>query len=159
MKTLSITFCLLLGATVTFAQSRMEKPYVLKTQLIALNEKPVLKKPIVNYMRVERMKTPLIDNEIVGRNADVSSASAVTTEIKAFPNPFSSQVDIFITDAHMDKSSYKAELFDVQGRKVHSEELFLNQSSLQLSHLSKGVYILYIEKNGKNIRQEKLVKE
>jgi hypothetical protein len=156
MKTLSFTICLL-AASFAFAQQPGYKLVALN-KTITTPDKKIIKKREVS-MRIERVKAPLLDREKMSRTAEISSASAVTTEIKAFPNPFTSQVDIFITDAHMDKASYKAEIFDVQGRKVHSEDLFLNQSSLQLSHLSKGVYILYIEKNGKHIKQEKLVKE
>lgn len=160
MKTLSLTLGLLLSCSLAWAQQ-----YPLKTALwakqVSYPETKPAKKVNPAYSKIHRMPSPLlIDRENVQTRSEAFSTPAVViNEIKAFPNPFSTQVDVFITDGHMDKSSYKAELYDVEGRKVHSEQLFLNQTSLQLSHLSKGVYILYIEKNGKNIKQQKLVKE
>lgn len=159
MKNLSLTLCLVLAASVAFAQQALDKPVAL-VHKISLPQKQQINKNNPAYYRAERMPMHKIDKSAIeSRNADVSSAGAVINEVKAFPNPFSTQVDVFITDGHMDKSAYKAELFDVEGRKVHSESLFLNQTPLQLSHLGKGVYLLYIEKNGKVIKQEKLVKE
>ncbi len=59
----------------------------------------------------------------------------------------------------MGKSVYKANLYDMNGKRVFSETLTANQSSLLLSQLSAGMYVLHIEKNGSIIKQEKFIKE
>jgi len=59
----------------------------------------------------------------------------------------------------MSKSVYKANLYDMNGKRVFSETLTANQSSLQLAQFSAGMYFLYIEKNGIIIKQEKFIKE
>jgi hypothetical protein len=87
-----------------------------------------------------------------------TTVSSPVAEIRAFPNPFSSQIDVIITDGAMAKSVYKANLYDSSGKRVHSETLPANQSSLQLSQLDAGVYFLQVEKNGVLLKQQKFVK-
>lgn len=78
--------------------------------------------------------------------------------IRAFPNPFTTQIDVIIADAAIEKSVYKASLYDINGKRVHSQTLHTNQSGLQLPELDAGMYFLQVEKNGALVKQEKFVK-
>lgn len=92
-------------------------------------------------------------------STDRQTSSFSRADIHAFPNPFNSQLDVIITDAGMDKSAYAATLHDVSGKEVFSQKLTNHQNSLELSQLAKGVYVLYITRDGVNIKQEKFVKQ
>jgi len=162
MKTLAYLGILLLSSVTLFAQTKpLAKPVSLSHQIcLPVNPKGLeLKKTNLPYTRsIHRMHAPAIDNENQESKLLASSNSAVA-EIKAFPNPFTTQIDVIITDGAMSKSVYKAIMFDLNGRKVHTETISTNQYSMQLSHLSTGVYFLNIEKNGVLLKQERFVKE
>lgn len=151
MKTLTIAL-LVIGSFASVAQAQMLAK--------ATNTTPKTATRKVNsfYARAIDKPTYVVDLENAEAKRPVPPAKTVA-EIKAFPNPFTTQIDVFITDGHMAKSEYRASLYDVNGKKVYTELLTSNQHSLYLSHLSTGVYFLYIEKNGVTIKQEKFVKE
>jgi hypothetical protein len=121
--------------------------------------KPEIKKVNPAHLKFNRIDRAVRDVQgNSSKTAGIDNSNAVA-EIKAFPNPFTTQIDVIITDGHMAQASYKANLYDVNGKKVHAENLTANQSTLQLGHLSAGVYFLYVEKNGTIMKQEKFVKQ
>lgn len=140
--------------------SRTELPPVQTAHAsLTAQVKPEIKKVNPAYLKFNRIKRPVRDvQNSTAKTTGIDNSSAVA-EIKAFPNPFTTQIDVIITDGHMAQASYKASLYDVNGKKVHSENLTANQSTLKLEHLSAGVYLLYVEKNGTIMKQEKFIKQ
>lgn len=166
MKTLTISCALLLLAVCAAAQSSQAKIPVnpigkvslLSTGKVSLaSTKEIRRVHRLHETKMEARTLPHRDTET--NSAKLSGSAAAVVEIKAFPNPFSSQIDIIITDGAMARSAYKASLYDINGRRVHGEALVANQSSLQLAHLDAGIYFLQIEKNGSLLKQEKFVKQ
>ncbi len=162
MKTLTLSLSLLLSAiafgqnqqnTAVFTSKARKSPATVSTMATPKKTNPLYQRSIT------RNTPPAIDNEATASKNTAVTTAAPVAEIKAFPNPFTSQIDVIITDGAMEKSVYTASLFDLNGRKVFQEVLRDNQSSLPLSQLSTGVYFLHIEKNGTLIKHEKFVKE
>jgi len=89
------------------------------------------------------------------RNTTVSNDNFdESNQIEVFPNPTSSYVQI--------KSSTTIDsytLFSIEGKKVKSEKFSnLNESSIDMSSFSSGVYLLNINANG-NIKNYKIIKQ
>lgn len=160
MNTPKITFAFCLLTLPFFAQVKRASATIKPGfETMRPDNKAVVKKVNPLYATsISRRTAPVIDNDKTSATAEKSSI-ALVYEIKAFPNPFSTQLDIFVTDGAMDKSVYLANLYDISGKLVFSERLTANQSSLALGGLSPGIYILGIDKNGIRVKSEKLVKE
>jgi len=161
MRPIIFTFSLLTAGVICFAQQNMAKGPALLANVGSPSTgiRPAAKQinPIFKTS-IHQMQGPALDAD----KTQVRSLPAAETplaEIKAFPNPFTTQIDIIITDGNMSRSVYKASLFDLNGKNVRSEILSANQSSLELSQLSTGVYFLQIEKNGALVKPEKFIKE
>jgi hypothetical protein len=81
-------------------------------------------------------------------------------EIKAYPNPFTSKlnIELQITEAGV----YLIELFDRIGLPVHSESRKLNQGiqtiCLDMNHANNGIYILSIRSDRGQINVKKVVR-
>jgi len=88
-----------------------------------------------------------------------SRAVPNSINVKTFPNPFTTDLSVSINDVSMVISGYEAVLYDLQGRKVFSQELSSKLSNLNLSGIVAGMYVLHIQKNGHTILQEKVVKQ
>ena len=160
MKSIKLSLALLLlsGASLFAQVQALAKPVTVVSK-IRVSEQPKSKKVNPLYSAsIQRKTSPAVDTDAEGKTTKSLNASAVA-EIKAFPNPFSTQIDVIITDGNMSRSVYKANLYDINGRLVHSEVLTANQSSMPLVHLSKGMYLLHIERNGSVVKQEKFIKE
>jgi hypothetical protein len=168
MKTTSMALAAVwLSSLAAFCQTNSVKSAV--PQTVALNltanvkqevlVKPQPKKINPLYLKAAPMSKPVRDMETNAAKKTGVENNNTVTEIKAFPNPFTTQIDVIITDGHMAQSAYKANLYDVNGKRVHAENLTANQSTLKLEHLSAGVYFLYVEKNGTIMKQEKFVKQ
>ncbi|MGZ3903928.1 MAG: T9SS type A sorting domain-containing protein [Bacteroidia bacterium] len=110
------------------------------------------------YLRKETIKKPLIDKEPAVEKRSSSLNSAAVT-VKAFPNPFAGDVTVAINDATGSELLYEANVFDLQGRKVHSQNIVSKKEKMNLSALTSGIYILTVTKNGAVFLQEKLTKE
>ena len=148
MKTLKLSLALILVASITaVAQIQtMAKPVSITRNIClpATYKKAVVKKPNALYQcSIQRTPAHLIDTEN-RESKSLKSADVSVYEVKAFPNPFTTQIDVIITDGALHKSVYKASLYDLNGKRVFSEVLSANQSSLSLAHLSAGMYLLHI---------------
>lgn len=63
-----------------------------------------------------------------------------------YPNPTSDNINVQLPSG---VSKATLNLFDLSGRLIKSKELTLNSELLNVSSLSKGIYVLKIESNGK----------
>lgn len=78
----------------------------------------------------------------------------VTEEIKVYPNPFSEYVTFSIPNNH---AQITFELFDMQGRKVMSEEI-RSDEKVNMEALNQGVYFYNLIINGEKVNG-KLIKQ
>jgi hypothetical protein len=95
------------------------------------------------------------DNEIP-ENKNVATE---TVSVKVFPNSFSNDLQVSIKDIASPETFYEAILFDLQERKIFSQELASKNETLNLASLSGGIYILHVLKNGHEILREKVLKQ
>lgn len=87
--------------------------------------------------------TPAFPTEITSINATAPSV---------FPNPFTEAITIEACES----GHYQIEIYDLLSRKVHSEKVEKN-TTLNLSHLNKGVYYLTLN-NQKQLYTTKILK-
>jgi len=86
---------------------------------------------------------------------EVNSVSEIDSiELSVYPNPFSKSVSFDISD-YYDKIIL--EIFDIQGRKIMSNEI-RNHESLSLEGLTRGMYFYNLTINGKKLNG-KLIRE
>ena len=72
-----------------------------------------------------------------------------------YPNPVSSQVNVSFPEG-IDNAYFS--LYDILGKKVLNTEISIDQKSVEMSHLNRGMYIATIESEGDSI-SFKLIKE
>jgi hypothetical protein len=112
---------------------------------------PVLNSSAKRYISFRAIN----DNEIPEKKNTATEAVLV----KVFPNSFANDLQISIKDNASPETFYEAILFDLQGRKIFSQELDSKNETLNLSSFASGVYILHVLKNGHEILREKVLKQ
>ena len=78
----------------------------------------------------------------------------VDGKVKLYPNPATSFIDIDLNDI----KDVKMQISDLNGKIVLDRELKEHHIRVDISHLSNGTYILYLEKNGGKVKAEKFIK-
>lgn len=75
------------------------------------------------------------------------------TEVTVYPNPVSNHLTIQVKDA----GSYSANIIDVQGKVVLNTQVNQEQSTVNVSELSNGLYFLILTDTNGNSYQKRLV--
>ncbi len=75
-------------------------------------------------------------------------------KLSVFPNPASNYLDVMIEG---DQSINLIELFDMQGRKVLTQQLSGDINRLDIQHLERGTYMLKIYYNGQQLTKPVLL--
>lgn len=84
-----------------------------------------------------------------------SNVNLLEEEIKAFPNPTSASLVIEMPE--MD-GVYQYELFDMLGKGIRAEELNSIRSTIDLSVLDAGTYLLKVKKGDLSSKTIKIIK-
>jgi hypothetical protein len=99
--------------------------------------------------------SPKMGEEEVKANADEEIENIRESNIyEIFPNPFSDYIQVSISEIG---DSY-IEVYDLLGKMRHYEKIYSNVQKINLTHLEKGVYIIKLVKNQKEVSYEKVVK-
>ncbi|MGB2137586.1 MAG: T9SS type A sorting domain-containing protein [Flavobacteriales bacterium] len=69
-------------------------------------------------------------------------------KLSVFPNPASNYLDVIIDS---EQSFHLLELFDMQGRKVLSQQLWDVKNRLDIQHLERGTYLLKVYSKGQQL--------
>ena len=69
-------------------------------------------------------------------------------KLSVFPNPASNYLDVIIDS---EQSFQLLELFDMQGRKVLSQQLWDVKNRLDIQHLERGTYLLKVNSKGQQL--------
>lgn len=89
----------------------------------------------------------------------ISEISQIKTELSLRPNPAKDFVEIVLSDSFQ---SLRADIFDLSGRKVLSEDVSLSAPFINLSQLSAGLYVCKItalNEKGSSVLTKKLIRE
>ena len=92
-------------------------------------------------MNLYRLKSVDADNRF-SLSATKTAIFAENVQINIWPNPAAAEVNIQF--AANDVSSKKVLLFDMNGRQIKKMNAVSNQLKIDVSGLSKGIYILNI---------------
>ncbi|WP_299258317.1 glycoside hydrolase family 9 protein [uncultured Aquimarina sp.] len=85
----------------------------------------------------------------------VDDLEEISEVFKVYPNPTKKTLNI---KTPISKGSSSIELYSIQGKKVFSKELNSNQSNLDISNLSAGLYLVKINSNT-NSYTTKIIKQ
>ncbi|MCW3160598.1 T9SS type A sorting domain-containing protein [Chryseobacterium oryctis] len=91
--------------------------------------------------------TPLSTNEI----------SENEKGILLYPNPFRDYLYLDFTTNDYKNSDYQ--LFDAQGKLIAKDKITQSKSEFNFSHLPSAMYIIKVNKDGKNIKTFKIIKK
>ncbi|MGB0592832.1 MAG: T9SS type A sorting domain-containing protein [Flavobacteriales bacterium] len=69
-------------------------------------------------------------------------------KLSVFPNPASNYLDVIVDS---EQSFHLLELFDMQGRKVLSQQLWDVKNHLDIQHLERGTYMLKVYSKGQQL--------
>ena len=69
-------------------------------------------------------------------------------KLSVFPNPASNYLDVIVDS---EQSFHLLELFDMQGRKVLSQQLWDVKNRLDIQHLERGTYLLKVYSKGQQL--------
>jgi len=78
------------------------------------------------------------DTVIIGQNVPTSSITIPKLDVKIFPNPVKKFLNI-----KLEKGNYLLQMHDLSGKIILRKGIF-NQTALDLSEFSEGIYLLNI---------------
>ena len=82
-----------------------------------------------------------------------------TASISIYPNPFIDMVTLNLENFTDDsRENYRFELFDLMGNILDTGEVSHRQEEISLNSIPKGIYILQLFKNEKELKSFKLIK-
>jgi len=94
---------------------------------------------------------------VTGINQDLASIGDVTNDLfTIWPNPATSQININLKSGSVENANVS--IFDIQGRQVASQKLFVNQGVINVDHLSAGVYMVKVAQGAKQSTQKIILK-
>lgn len=100
-------------------------------------------------------QTTCIDVQLMPLNSHIPETDAPAFVL--FPNPSSGI--LFVTSMAMPPHLFDFLIFDSQGRQIYRAELESGTSTLNISSLSAGVYVIHILDGNSRIYQTKIVKK
>ena len=89
-------------------------------------------------------------------HSDTNFEKETELSFQVFPNPFTSQVTINLEGS---ADNVTAMISDAQGRLVFTQNIFSEQTNLELSAMGDGLYYLTVTKNNSPIQSFKLFKQ
>lgn len=93
----------------------------------------------------------------VFRSDPLSIEAICKNELTLYPNP--TKNELFLNSKYT-TSNLKVKIFNIEGKPLASQNLeFDNQTSMDLSNLSSGMYFLNIESENGKIQAKKFIKE
>lgn len=97
-------------------------------------------------------------NEIIteSRSQEAETNDQNKVSVDVFPNPVQDILQINLQD--IEEADALVEFFDVTGKRVYSEKIRDYNNTLQLGHLTAGIYFYRISTPGQIIAQDKIVK-
>jgi hypothetical protein len=99
---------------------------------------------------IDFISNPSINTTLtILEGAFLSIEDETLVDVSIYPNPVS---DILTIETSADLSHKVATIFDINGRKIHSQKLTLN--TLDVSRLGSGIYFLRLESEGKSIKRK-----
>jgi len=103
------------------------------------------------------MNTPgyfCLDNFTTLNSVTGIAEHKASLEVKAYPNPFSSVLNVALGD---NVTEAMVAITDVTGKQVYASQLAQKESSLDLEHLQAGIYFIELSTNGQKT-MKKLIK-
>jgi len=90
-----------------------------------------------------------------GINTMGTDESIATNEIKVYPNPASSEINIEVEKGNL--RDYMVSLTDMTGKQIYSKSFKEKKIKINTSHFQKGIYILSIETKNKKHSQKLII--
>lgn len=105
--------------------------------------------------QIENFDTPPEDDPSLENCSTLSTDNFTSDNFKIYPNPANTEINIKVNRALGDVEII---LLDVNGRKVYSEAILLNNNyKLNVSGLQKGLYILNINSQNFSINEKVII--
>ena len=109
---------------------------------------------LLAYLTGEQIE-PLINYTVIPRTTRPEKAEQVSEVVHIMPNPASENLNITIKNM-VSEVNYTYELVSITGHKVMQGKLS-DQNDLNVSTMSQGIYIMYINKDGIKVKTQKVV--
>lgn len=99
---------------------------------------------------IDFIPNPTINETLsITEGAFLNVEDVTLSDMVIYPNPVE---DILTIETSADLTNRVATIFDINGRKVHSQNLVSN--NLRVSNLESGIYFLMLESNGKSMKRK-----
>jgi hypothetical protein len=85
-----------------------------------------------------------------------NSEPTVNFEVLIYPNPTKNDINIKVNSSVQNNLNY--ELFDIQGRIIHSQRVEFDNTKISLSTLPASIYLLQIKSDNKILKTFKIIK-
>ena len=88
----------------------------------------------------------------------VTMVNNTNTEISvsAFPNPTLDKLNLKVNSANYENLFYS--LYDINGQKIQAGKIIHKETSIDMSEVKKGTYIITIQLNNKETKTYKIIK-
>lgn len=103
--------------------------------------------------------TPIVTNTVLNTISIITSSSVqtVSDNLSVYPNPAKEELVVSVNNFKSNATSY-LELYNIAGQKVLDQSILQNNTKVDLSALSKGLYLLKTNVEG-TVSTVKIVKE
>lgn len=103
--------------------------------------------------------TPLTPANCGGTTSVIDIGNSRTIAVTIYPNPTNNEFHILIDDQNLNSVlDFKVQLFDVVGQKILSKSINDNDTVIDVSILSSGIYLLTLNHQGKIIQSYNIIK-
>jgi len=89
-----------------------------------------------------------------GKEEEVVEEESLINLFSLYPNPSSDLITIELTELTPDS---KIKIIDMNGKVMHEQAVKAREISIDLNHLHKGVYLVFVMSEGNLIEREKLI--
>ena len=81
----------------------------------------------------------------------------LTLEAITYPNPTKDKINLVLENLELKELTYK--LFDVKGMEIFKGEISENRTTIEMDKMAKGVYILKVSHQNKQLKTFKIIKK
>ena len=93
---------------------------------------------------------------VISTVSDVEN-KGIFLEVSAFPNP--TKNDLVLTINNIELSNLNFQLFDAAGKFLQEQKIINNQTIIDLSYYSSGIYLVKIVKEREELKSFKIIKK
>jgi hypothetical protein len=100
----------------------------------------------------EGVQQPFEISVVIG----IEEANGINLSVSAYPNPTTDLLQLKVESEKLKDLSFQ--LYDMQGKLLHSEKIVSNQTGIEMRNLVPATYFLKVIQGNKEVKEFKIIK-